>query len=508
MQNIALDKLRNWITADDPRIAMSGMLFVMVVAGVLTGALFGGLGPIIGVGLVGALVLGVLMLRSTQMGLFALIALICLLPYGALPFTIGFRPNFIDLALAALFTVWLVRLITGRQRTFEASPLGGLIFAFLGWSLFIFIFGLRYAGLSMTVARNFLEVMLAVSLFFLAVNQVRTLNQLNQVSCIIILAGAGTAVLGIVFYIIPETWTVQTLSLLRVFQYPTEGILRYIEDDPEQPMRAIATSVDPNALGGLMVFLTIITVSHLFARKPILPRRVLVPISGLMLLTLYLTFSRGSMLGVVAGLGIISLLRYRKLFWVMVLVAAVMLVLPQTQLYMERFVEGIQGQDLATQMRFGEYKDAFNLISRYPITGVGFFGTPDIDVYVGVSSVFLLLAQQMGVIGAGLYAIIGIAYLMIVFVTLRRLPKDHPLETSLLAYGLAILGAMVGGVFDHFYFNLTFIHIAALYWLTMGLGMAAVLMARRELKRTKRPCSTIAEGSPKQAARMMSIKNR
>jgi hypothetical protein len=39
-----------------------------------------------------------------------------------------------------------------------------------------------------------------------------------------------------------------------------------------------------------------------------------------MLATLYLTFSRGSMLGVVAGLGVISLLRYRKIIWAMVAV--------------------------------------------------------------------------------------------------------------------------------------------------------------------------------------------
>ena len=274
--------------------------------------------------------------------------------------------------------------------------------------------------------------------------------------------------------------TVRLLSLLRVFQYPTDGILRYIEDDPDQPMRAISTSVDPNALGGLMVFLTIIAVTHLFSTRPIMHRRTLLLISGLMLLTLYLTFSRGSLLGVVAGLGIISLLRYRKLILAMVAVAAIVVVLPQTQVYVSRFLEGIQGQDLATQMRFGEYKDAFNLISRYPLTGVGFFGTPDIDLYVGVSSVYLLLAQQVGLIGAGLYAIIGLAYLILIFVTLRRVPAGHVLETPILAYGLAIFGAMIGGVFDHFYFNLTFIHIAALYWLTMGLGMAAILIWRQE----------------------------
>jgi hypothetical protein len=480
MHNTTLDKLRNWITADNPLVALTGVLFVVTLAGILVGGLFGSMGPIISIGLMGGLLIAALMLRSTQVGLFALIALIALLPYGALPFSIGFRPTFIDLALAALFGVWALRLITGQQHTFTASPLGPIVFAFMGWAVFSFISGLRYGGLNITVARNFVEVMLAVSLFFLVVNQVQTIGQLEQISRIIILAGGGTAVLGIFFYVIPEEWTVQILSLLRVFQYPTEGILRYIEDDPEQPMRAIGTSVDPNALGGLMVFLTIISVAHLFAGKTILPRRYLLIISTLMLVALFLTFSRGSLLGVVAGLGIIGLLRYRKMVWAMVGLAALVFILPQTQLYVERFIEGIQGQDLATQMRFGEYRDAFNLISRYPLTGVGFFGTPDIDVYVGVSSVFLLLAQQMGIIGAGLYFLVGLSYLIIIFSTFRHVPRNHRLEGSLLAYGAAILGAMVGGIFDHFYFNLTFIHIAALYWLVMGLGMAATLFWRAE----------------------------
>ncbi len=479
MSNPALENLRRWITADDPRVAAAGVVFVAVLAGLLVGLLFGGLGPIIAIGLVGALAVGVLMLRSTQVGLFALVALACLLPYGALPFTIGFRPTFIDLALGALFAVWGLQLITGKQRTFVSSPLGLLIFLFQGWAIFTFIFGLRYSGLNMTVARNFLEVLLSVSLFFLVINQVKTLQSLNQISRVIIGAGALAATLGVFFYIIPGEWTIRILSLLRVFQYPTENILRYIEDDPQQPMRAISTSVDPNALGGLLVFLTIITVAHLFAARPIMARRYLLISAGTMLVCLYLTYSRGSLLGVVAGLGLISLLRYRKLVWVMILVAAIALLLPQTQLYVERLIEGLRGEDLATQMRFGEYKDAFTLIERYPLTGVGFSGTPDIDLYVGVSSVYLLIAQQMGLVGAGLYILIGLVYLGVVLIILRRLPKGHPLEAPLLGYGLAILGAMVGGVFDHFYFNLTFIHIATLYWLVMGLGTAAVLLAQQ-----------------------------
>jgi hypothetical protein len=470
---MVLETLRLWITADNRYVAQSVVVFVALAAGIIVGALFGGLGWVIALGVCLTATLGILILQSTQVGLFSLIALICLLPYGALPFTIGFRPTFLDVALLALFGVWLMQFITGKQRYFITSPLGPLVLAFQGWALFVFIFGLRFAGLNLTITRNFLEVLLSVSLFFLALNQIKTEAQLTQISRAIILLGGGTAALGIFFYVIPENVTIRLLSLLRIFQYPTEGILRYIEDNPEQPMRAIATSIDPNALGGLMVFLTIIAIAHLFAPKPILARRYLMLISAMMTITLYLTYSRGALLGVVAGLGVMSLLRYRQLIWLMVVAVILVLILPQTQFYVTRFIDGIQGQDLATQMRFGEYKDALELISRYPLTGVGFFGTPDIDLYVGVSSVYLLIAQQMGVIGAGLYILVGLAYIVLMYLTLRRLPRGHVLETPLLAYGLAILGAMVSGVFDHFYFNLQFIHIATLYWLTIGLGMVA-----------------------------------
>jgi hypothetical protein len=471
---LALDKLRGWLLADDPWVAKAALLGVITLAGLLTGMLFGWLGPALAVGLIGAAGVGLLILRSVQVGLWVLIGLICLLPYGALPFTVGFRPTFLDVALGALFGVWGMEFITGKRRTFTASPLGGLLFVFLGWAGFTFILGLRYAGLNVTVARNFVELLLAVSLFFLVINQVQTARLLEQTSLAIILAGGAAAGLGLFFYGIPGDWTIRILSTLRVFQYPTQGILRFIEDDPTQPMRAISTSIDPNALGGLLVFLTIITVAHLFARRPLLPRPYLLLIAGMMSLTLYLTFSRGSLLGVLVALGVMSLLRYRRLLGMLLLLGVLFVALPQTQFYVERLLEGLQGEDLATQMRFGEYKDALELITRYPLTGVGFFGPPDIDLYVGVSNVYLLVAERMGLSGAGLYVLIGLAYLTLAWGTLRRLPPGHPLETPLLAYSLAVLGAMVGGLFDHFYFNLTFIHIVALYWLAMGLGMAAM----------------------------------
>ena len=62
---------------------------------------------------------------------------------------------------------------------------------------------------------------------------------------------------------------------------------------------------------------------------------------------------------------------------------ALILILPQTRNLVQHFAEGFAGKDLATQMRFGEYKDAFRLIERYPVFGVGFTDTPDVDLYIG-----------------------------------------------------------------------------------------------------------------------------
>jgi O-antigen ligase len=323
-------------------------------------------------------------------------------------------------------------------------------------------------------------VILAVLLFFVVINNVRTSAQLRGISLIFLLGGGLTGFLAILFYIIPETWTIRLLSLLRVIGYPNEGILRYIEDNPDNPMRAIATSIDPNALGGLLIILTIIGVAYLFARQPIMLRRYLIVNVGLMGLALYLTFSRGSLLGVVAALGLMSLLRYRKLLVYMIGLALLMLILPQTQLYVTRFLEGVQGSDLATQMRFGEYKDAMLLITRYPILGVGFAGTPDIDLYVGVSSLYFLIAEQMGLVGMSLFMLISLVFFGLAFQSWRKMPAGHRLEAPLLGYSLAVFGAMVGGIFDHFFFNIQFTHLVALYWLIMGLGVATVLIYHRE----------------------------
>ena len=61
-------------------------------------------------------------------------------------------------------------------------------------------------------------------------------------------------------------------------------------------------------------------------------------------------------------------------------------------------------------MRFGEYKDALILIARYPFFGVGFTGVPDIDIYLGVSMLYLIIAENMGLIGLAIFVAILVGF--------------------------------------------------------------------------------------------------
>jgi hypothetical protein len=96
----------------------------------------------------------------------------------------------------------------------------------------------------------------------------------------------------------------------------------------------------------------------------------------------------------------------------------------------------------------------------------------------------------MGLVGVGLYLLVSIVFFHLVYYTWRALPPHHHLEAPLLGYTLAVAGAMVGGIFDHFFFNITFIHLVAVYWLCMGLGVATVQLAKAEMQSPSSPISS------------------
>jgi polysaccharide biosynthesis protein PslJ len=132
-------------------------------------------------------------------------------------------------------------------------------------------------------------------------------------------------------------------------------------------------------------------------------------------------------------------------------------------------------------MRFGEYQDALTLIGRYPLFGVGFTGVPDIDLYLGVSMLYLIIAENMGLVGLSVYLLIMVMFVGIVVRGWRR-GMEPGMEGILLGALGGVAGALVSGIFDHYWFNMTYPHMTVLFWLFLGLAMAALLIQdkRRE----------------------------
>jgi polysaccharide biosynthesis protein PslJ len=481
MAHMLIAQAQAYLFHPDRRVAAASLALFLLAGAAGVAVVVAILGPLLAIAAGLGLVAAYLALRSPRWGLTFVILVAALLPFATFPFRIGFKPTFLDAALASFVFVWAVGLFTGRDRRLVGSPMGLLVAIFLLVAVFAFALGMANARPSVTTIRRFAEIALGILLFFVVINVIRQQADLEWAGRVLMLAGAGAALIGVTFYVIPEEWTVRILNALGRLDYPGGyGALRYIEDDPEQAMRAIGTAIDPNTFGGMLILFSALLAPQLFAPRPLFRRWLVALMFGLTVLCLYLTYSRSAMLGLASAIAFIALLRYRKLLWIGLLGLALLLVLPQAQDYVARFVAGIQGQDLATQMRFGEYRDALRLISRYPVFGVGFSGVPDIDLYLGVSSVYLLMAENMGLVGLGAFLLAMAVFFTMVLRTARAGLQDDRREALLLGLSGAVAGVLVSGVLDHYLFNLAYPHMVSLFWIYVGLAVATILLERAE----------------------------
>ncbi len=463
---------RSWsLATPDASPLVLGLLFG--VTAVLAGIVIAFGGPIAGAAVVLGGLSAILVLRNIELGFFAVIAVVALLPFATLPVDIGLTPTFLDFALGAVVVVWLLGIVTGRQRRIVTAPVALPLILFIFIAIFAFIFGLANGPLTATLLRKFAELLLSLGFVLIVIDYCRTWERLERLVKFLLLMGAAAAVVAIGLWLLPEDAANSALNALTRVGYPGGWVIRYIEENPELSERAIGTSVDPNSLGGLLLMMGALVGPQMVTKRPLFRRRVIWIIGGLVFLGLILTFSRGAMLGLAAGLGLVAVARYRRLLPYMAVVAVIILLLPFAQEYVARFVEGFQGDDLATQMRFGEYRDAMRLIARYPVFGVGFAGTPDIDLYLAVASVYFTIAGRMGLFGLlAFFGIVGTVFIY-AFRNRKAARADERKDAVWLGLHAALLGALVAGIFDHYLFNMDFHHAVTIFWMMLGMAVAA-----------------------------------
>jgi O-antigen ligase len=217
--------------------------------------------------------------------------------------------------------------------------------------------------------------------------------------------------------------------------------------------------------------------------RPVLPKLALVSLALPIAAGVLLSLSRASWLGLAAGLLLIGAISYRRILALAACVGLVLLVSPIGQELIVRFVSGFSTADRATAFRVGEYANALTLLQRYPLLGIGFGVSPDIDVTAGVSSVYLLVAEQTGLLGlAAFLAAVGTTW----WIGFRKIVamEDARLQGIRASFLAALSGALVAGLLDHYFANQAFPHAVALFWLyAAGLVAASGLDGPRQGQR-------------------------
>ncbi len=414
-------------------------------------------------------------LASPEFGLLAFVAVANLLPYAVVPVKIVFSFTLVDVILSTLLIAWVARLLQRRQ-PLVGSSLDTPVLLYLGLALTSFVLGLTYS-ISPERMRLFIKSINSMLLFFSVLNCVRTKDGLRRLVLALGLGGLGASIIALVLLYLPETTAARLLLSLGILGYPTgPNVLRPIAGT--DILRAIGTSVDPNVLGGLLMMASALTVAQLVATKPVLDRRLLAAMLLPMLAALLLTHSRSALGGFVVASLTIGIVRDRRLILLLGAAAVIVPLMPESHVLVSRLLSGIAFQDRAAVMRLEEYRNALNTIASYPWFGIGFGQPPSIDLFLGVSSIYLLIGQEMGLVGlAAFLLVLGLLTWQIAegWTTAR----DEESRDILLSLAAPLLAAASEGLLDHYYVNIVFPHMEALFWLYVGLATVAAQQARK-----------------------------
>ncbi len=479
----ASNNVQNWVTRLDKRLfAILVGLAIGAIAGVI-GLLMAVGGPIIAFAAILGVLAGLYILTDLTAALYGLILMIIWLPFGTFPVKIAITPTLIDIILVAFILVYLVQWMTGKRHQLNLTPVHLLVTLYVMWLIIAFVLGMRHALPTATQLRQFAETLLSISLVFIVVDCMGDRKTLRRL-VLVILMGVGVQALGAIsLYALPDTTAENLLVRLSRIGYPDGGVIRYIEDNPQLGERAIGTWVDPNALGGVLAIGAIMIAPQIFAPRPILRYRWLTfGVFATVAFALFLTNSRASFLALGIGLLLIAFVRYRRFLPFIILAAALLLLLPQTQNYIDRLLQAFQGADLATQMRIGEWTDSLRLISRYPFFGVGFTGTPDNDIYTDVANMYLIMANQIGLIGLGVYVSLMIGVFVYGWRAWAIAKHDIELDAIHLGYHAALLTGLVNAVADLYFFRLDFQASITWFWLVVALALASSRLSLAKLK--------------------------
>ena len=255
------------------------------------------------------------MLGNVRVMLTVMVLLITVLPFGTLPFRAVITPSLLSVAIVALISMRLINALTSLDYKFDFSPFAPAVIAFIGFTLFALLLGAK--GLpDATTLHNYAKFLLGILVMFVVLDTIKSEADIRWAMRLLLIGGTISALIGLILYVVPATISQQFLVLFGRIGYPTSGrILRYVEDDTSGLMRAIGLCVDPNSYGGMLALIGAVAATQLIVARPVFSRRTIIMITGIIVVALFLTFSRAALGGLIIAAIYVATVRYRRLWW-------------------------------------------------------------------------------------------------------------------------------------------------------------------------------------------------
>jgi polysaccharide biosynthesis protein PslJ len=416
--------------------------------------------------LIGAAVL-VLIAWRPMAGIWLFVGVVATLPFGVIPVPLaGAQLTFVDAVLIATFVAVIWRWVFSQARVPLDPPAVALI-AFVLVAMAAFVAGGSVSPITPELVRRTGKLLVSVLFFIVARSVLATPERLAAIARGLMIGAAVQGAIGAALMALAPLTQLSLLRRLSVIGYPSSDVLRYVpgaNDTYTNQLRAIGTSVDPNVFGGTLMLGLVVILVQWASPRPVLPKWLLVLLALPAAAGVLLSLSRASWLGLSVGLLLTGALRYRRILVLGAMAGLAVLVSPFGQSFITRFISGFSTADPATAFRVGEYANALTLLGRYPVLGIGFGASPDIDVTAGVSSVYLLVGEQAGILGLTVFAVALLTTWLIGISHLRDM-RDPRLQGVRSAFLAAFSAALVTGLLDHYFANQDFPHAVALFWL-------------------------------------------
>ncbi len=357
-------------------------------------------------------------------------------------------------------------------------PEGGLSGTLFGPYLWAFFFllcaGVLKAPVLMTSLRYFTYFFSAIALALLTVSTVTRAEQLKRIAAF---ACAGLPVS-----------TAYALYQRFVVGIKNTSSTVDLELNADMPGRVFSFFENPNTFAQVLVMLIPLALGLMFASRTFLGKVCAAFAAGCGVLSIVMTYSRASWIGLVAAVFLFVLLVERRLIPLLIVGAVAMLPFLPASIY-NRILTIFDLSDSSTSSRFPIFEVGFKIWRLHPLTGVGLGSELSASLahnsgwyhrlfkFPHYHNIYIQLAVELGALGA-------VSYTAGFFSSCKETARailspgcDRALRALTAGCLSGLVGVMVVGLMDYFWH---YPRVMAIFWLIFGMMLCGLKLSKME----------------------------